>query len=97
MWILMIFLATASVQPGTHEQLMGCESLGVIDPAIRSICISPRRLETRVEKTLGGKTEGNGGCSGRILFEGTVQIYESILQLGALSQRDTFKVWWLVA
>lgn len=23
------------------------------------------------------------------LFEGTVQIYESILQLGALSQRDT--------
>ena len=61
MWILMIFLATASDRPGTHEQLMG-----VIDPAIRSICISPRRLETRVEKTLGGKTEGNGGCSGGI-------------------------------
>ena len=92
MWILMIFLAAASDRPGTHEQLMG-----VIDPAMRSICISPRRLETRVEKTLGGETEGMEDAVGEYLFEGTVQIYESILQLGALSQPDTFKVWWLVA
>lgn len=49
-----------------------------------------------MEKTLGGKTEVEDAV-GENLFEGTVQIYESILQLGALNQRDTFKVWWIVA